>query len=644
MPESRIRILPPEVAEKIAAGEVIERPASAVKELVENALDAGARRITVETEAGGKDLIRITDVGCGMTPDEACLAVQRHATSKIRETDDLFRIHTLGFRGEALPSIAAVSELEILTRTAGVAEGFRVVIEGGEGRSAEPAPASVGTTLTVRRLFFNVPVRARFLRSDSAEAGQITELVQRLALSAPHVTFRVVHDGREALLSPGSQDALNTVVAVLGRQIARDLLRLPPVGPDLPRVTGFIGRPTLTRANRSAELFYVNGRNVRSPLFYRALDEAFRASMPSGRYPVAVLFLEVAPETVDVNVHPSKYEVRFQDETRVMEVLLSAMRATLRAEVAPAAAPPELDMPSMPGVVREPQATWRPTPPSPVPPAVDTTDMPFARSVVNQPAGQPPPEYRYRWDRPADPAPEPAAPPPPPEIRIVDPAPQPGTEPEPEVEDAAELPLEAGPPDIAGLRFLGQAQELFLFAESEGQLWIIDQHVAHERILFDRLTAGTATETSEPLLIPATLQVDARTEVALTESLPTLADLGFDIEAFGPRQFRVRAVPRSLLGRNYEQALRDMVDELADLSRGGTVRLRREQVAQAAAGRACKAAVKAGQCLTPEEAERLLHDLRASRNPYTCPHGRPVFLIFREEDVATMFSEASCER
>jgi DNA mismatch repair protein MutL len=685
--QPRIWILSPEVSERIAAGEVVERPASVVKELVENALDAGAKRVTVETESGGKGLIRVTDDGQGMTADEVRLAIQRHATSKLRSAEDLFDIHTLGFRGEALPSIAAVSEMEILTRTPESEHGVRLQIHGGVVVSEQPAPAPVGTSIRVGRLFFNVPVREKFLRSDPAESGQITEWLQRLALSRPGVSFRLVHDGREALLSPGSQDPLNAVVAVLGRNVARDLLRIPEpaYGSDRePRltVTGFVGRPTLTRANRGLQHLYVNGRSVRSPLLYRALDDAFRATMPHGRYPVAVLFLDVPPGFVDVNVHPAKVEVRFQDEQAVHGAVLRSAQSALRADTEHAAETGVLM--DAPTAVSSPRVA---EPGSPAPPLAGPT--PFADSAIGgltpqerrqsyhrrDPGMEPPASPRdptYRW-QPPHPRSDPTADLRDPFAEPVPPHPQSGTVPSPvgegqgggteplpryddptregeapgepglRVELGSPAPPVVGRPAIGDLRPIGQVRDLFILAEGEGRLWIIDQHVAHERILFDRMTAPVAvSEPAERLLIPAALEVDRPRALALEEHRELLGELGFEVEAFGPGLYRLASVPRSLVGRNYESVFRDLTDELFEQSGGGTTRLRKDQVAAAAAGRSCKRAVKAGQPLSQAEMRRLLEELRLTRSPYTCPHGRPVFLAYEPEEIARLFGAQTC--
>jgi len=548
-----------------------------------------------------------------------------------------------------------------------------VRIEGGQLLGIDTAAAPPGTSVSVRDLFFNVPARQKFLRSDNAEAGHITDLVQRLALSHSEVTFRLLHDGRETLLSPGSEDVLNAIVAVLGRPIAREMLRIPPYQADRIAVSGFAGRPTLTRANRANQLLYVNGRTVRSPLYYRALDEAYRSTMPSGRCPVAVVFLQVMLSDVDVNVHPSKLEVRFRDEYGVYLALLTALQAALR---------PAAEQPGPQAALDAEEDPFAQVPSSFGPTASIREAPPAYGGITAAPPGEPRPFWPRPEDVPIDegsgvrgqgsapgessltPGPSPLTPGTPfadsvlgrggggwpPGRHSITPRPpgswQRGSETWGTGLTSSGAAQPGGaPPPLAELRPLGQARDLFLIAEGAGRLWILDQHVAHERILFDRLTSPdrSEAESPEPLLIPLTLQLAGREALVLEEYRAALGEMGYEIEPFGKGSFVVRAIPRSLLGRNYEQALRDTVDELTELSQGGRLQLRREQLAMAAAGRACKAAMKAGQPLSLEEMERLLSDLRASRNPYTCPHGRPIFVAFEPEEIAKLFGEGSCE-
>ncbi|MCC2669403.1 MAG: mismatch repair protein MutL, partial [Armatimonadetes bacterium] len=464
----------------------------------------------------------------------------------------------------------------------------------------------------------------------------------------------------------------------LGRGIARDLLRVgDPAVPrsvtglgetDAMRVTGFVGRPTLTRANRALQHFYVNGRSVRSPLFYKALDNAFRSTMPHGRHPVALLFIDVPPGAVDVNVHPAKTEVRFQDEGAIHEAVLRAVQEALRTDPAQGANP-VLPGTSRASRVEEPAAFAPEAPPA-------GTPLPFADSAI----GGPSPQERYRtWSRgapgaggpeevdpfehlpsgrsetsggrpswsPGTPARTPFPEPSPdtsPGYRWSAPAP---SEPEPTPRSEAIPPAELArqpEPAIPELRLLGQSQDLFILAEGGGRLWIIDQHVAHERVLFDRMTSeGARRDPSEALLIPATLEVDRAQALALEEHRALLGDLGFEVEPFGRSRYVLRSVPRTLLGRNYEAVFRDLADELTERTQGGQVKLRRDEVALAAAGRSCKSAVKAGQKLGTTEVVRLLEDLRHARHPHTCPHGRPVFLTLDEDEVAQLFGGRDCD-
>lgn len=677
----RVHVLPREVVEKIAAGEVIERPAAVVKELVENSIDAGATRVIVETEGGGKRRVRVIDDGTGMTAEEARLAIRRHATSKLRQAADLFAIRTLGFRGEALPSIGAVARLELLTRMEGEEAGTRLIVEGGRLIAEEAAPSPVGTSVTVTRLFFNTPVRQKFLRSDAAEASQITELIQRLAVAHHRISFRLVQEERQVAVSPGSDDPFNALLAVWGRPVARDLLRVETAASGVgrgseaaPSVTGFVGRPVATRANRQLQWFYVNGRFVRSPLFYRALDEAYRASMPQGRYPLAVLFLQIDPAAVDVNVHPSKIEVRFRDEAAVYDAILAAVRAALGQKGPTSEWGVKQKPAEFPNTVREaaavPYAYAGPESATPV--EVPLLDAEAVESPLLSNADAPPddrpmveeaPPAAPRWDGtlpfaeaalgpggwgrrapgeppPARPHSPPRIPPPaPPAARASDVSPE---------RTAGAQPSSTAPtpgipaPGIPELVPVGQVRDLFLLASGEGRLWIVDQHVAHERILFERLADPAGRESAEPLLLPLTLPLDQRQALVLEDHRGLLGEMGFVIEPFGDNSYLVRAVPISLVGKNYEQVLRDMVDEMSALSEGGRVHLQREQVAMAAAGRACKAALKAGKTLSDAEMARLLADLSQTRNPYTCPHGRPIFLTFDEKEIAALFGETAC--
>lgn len=565
--ECRIRILDEEVANKIAAGEVVERPASVVKELVENALDAGASRILVEVEDGGKSLIRVTDNGCGMTAQESVLALQRHATSKISRVEDLGAIRTLGFRGEALPSVASVSRLTVLTRARGEVEGIRLECEAGEIRQLEPAGTPEGTVLTIRDLFHNTPARLKFLKTTRTELGQICDVVTRAALSYPQASFRLLSEGEELLHAPGTADPVNTIAALYGSEVARELLPVSFARPGL-AVEGYVSRPSFTRPTRSGQQFFVNGRWVRNRTLTHALDEAFRSALPPGRHPFAVLHVEIDPALVDVNVHPTKSEVRFLRDWEVHRALNEAVR---RALGAPAGSV------HTPALAR--QHTLQPE---------DLKEGPWLPPVEPRPAGAAPAV-----------APETALP-------------------------ATQLTMPELHPPVRGLRAIAQLWNSYILAEAPQGLVVVDQHLAHERVLFDRLQQpGTEAEAAQRLAAPVTLQLTHREAVTADDWLPHLARIGFDLEPFGRDAFLVRTVPGFVQTGSELGTLRRILDELAQSRQAGAEGAPAvpEKVVAATA---CKAAVKKGMRLGREEMDQLLTDLGRSENPHTCPHGCPI--------------------
>jgi DNA mismatch repair protein MutL len=578
--ECRIRILADEVANKIAAGEVVERPASVVKELVENCVDAGATRVVVEVEDGGKALIRVGDNGCGMSAQEAVLALQRHATSKIASAEDLAAIRTLGFRGEALPSVASVARVTLLTRARGELEGVRLEAEGGEIRELEAAAAPEGTVITVRDLFYNTPARLKFLKTTRTELGQICDALTRTALSHPGLTVRLTAEGEEVLHAPGSPEPLNTVAALYGNEVARELVPVAYSRPGL-AVEGYISRPTFTRPTRSAQHLFVNGRWVRNRTLTHALDEAFRGSLPGGRFPFAVLHVEIDPALVDVNVHPAKSEVRFLRDWEVHRAVLEALRQALGA------------------------------PAGPVPPA------PLARQQVLTPE-----ELR---SGPWLPEPEAAA------RREADPVPP------PEATQTQVQPVlpELHPP-LPRLRPIAQVWNSYILAEGPTGLVILDQHLAHERVLFDRIRAAAAAGDLpvQRLAVPATLQLTHREAVAVDDLLPDLATAGFDLEPFGRDSFLVRAAPTFVRPGAEIGAVRRLIDELQEARRAGGAAA---EPAYAIASAACQAAVKKGAYLGPEEMTQLLDDLGRADNPHTCPHGCPIAVEISYQELLKRF-------
>ncbi len=621
-----IQILSPEIASQIAAGEVIERPASVVKELVENALDAGAHVINISVEGAGQRLIEVSDDGSGIPSAELPLAVERHATSKLRRAADLFQIETLGFRGEALASIGSVSRLTMTSRTAQAEAGGRLRVEGGQVHPLEAVGAPVGSVVRVEDLFYNVPARLKFLKSNVTEKRTIDNLAIRYALAYPDVRFRLVQEGRPALQTSGRGDRREVLAALYGAEVARQMLEVLSDEPGL-KVRGFISPSSLTRPHRREIFFFINGRPVQDASLTSALTRGYHTLLMVGRYPLATLMIELPPEAVDVNVHPTKAEVRFREPDRIFSGVQNAVRRALLAHnpiptLGDEGQWGQFNGPSPSGGFS--QSSWLPgakpaNPPSLFRPQELSWDTPTdddepedyssgrqpSRAPGGSPAGdaQPAQPAWERWptsQEAADAAPraDPAA--------SVPPA-QPGL---------------AGP-HISLLRPVGQVANAYLVAEGPDGLYLIDQHAAHERVLFERfMDQRSQAIPSQALLHPATVELPAASARLVADQLPVLERLGFQVEAFGPNTFLVRAVPVLLAGSDPSAALHVLVENFEE----DETPLQAEQEARIIA-RVCKrAAVKAGQSLSPDEQKALLHDLEACRSPRTCPHGRPTMI------------------
>jgi DNA mismatch repair protein MutL len=570
-----IRILPENVAAAIAAGEVVERPASVVKELVENALDAGARRIDVRVDQGGRNLVEVADDGCGIPAAEVTLAVARYATSKLETAEDLTAITSLGFRGEALASIGAVARLELVTRASGEDVGARIIVDGGDTGPPQPTGSPQGTVVRVRDLFFNVPARRSFLKSEATERRRISDLVTRYALAYPNVRFSLVQEGRPSFHSSGGGDPAEVLAAVFGVEAARKMIPLAG-GEGAPvEVRGYIGEPSVSRANRRELTFFVNGRWVQDARLTAAIGQAYSGLLMVGRHPVAVLLLTLSPEKVDVNVHPAKAEVRFREPEKVFSIVQRVVRSTLLGQ----ASPPAIDLgarwggPQFPEMKGEISTDWR--------------ILGWGEAEVSSR----------------------------PQTGLVQPV------------------LPSG--DVPLLRAVGQVGASYLVAEGPDGVYLVDQHAAHERILFERLMDSHARGDveSQILLEPVTVEMSVKDAGLLTDQLDTLRGLGFDIEDFGGRTYRVRSVPSLLGGLAPAQALDAVVAEFEE----DETPLLKETEARLAA-RVCKrASVKAGQVLTLQEQERLLRDLEACRSPRTCPHGRPTMIHLSVEALERQF-------
>ncbi len=631
----RIRLLDEQTANQIAAGEVVERPASVVKELVENALDAGAKRIVVEVSGGGRELVRVSDDGAGMLPEDARLALQRHATSKIRTAEDLSAITTLGFRGEALPSIAAVSEFELITRPRDQLAGYRILVEGGqiveEGEHGCPA----GTRVTVRNLFYNVPARLKYLKTNATEMAQIGDILTRLALASPDVSFRFQSGQAQVFATPGTGDLLAAITALLGREVAKELI---PVDhrTDAARVWGFIGRPTIARAGRSHQYFLVNKRAVRTIAARYALEEAYAHLLPTGRYPVCVIFIEVEPHEVDVNVHPTKAEVRFQRDREVRAAVYQAARQGLGAallipgtEVSPDG---EVRVPDRSAEKAAVQRGW-------VPPGAGRPGEGGGRAA--------PPPWRVSAGAGAETT-----------AREAEKSYLPlggvqavlsersATEvvaagaPAMDLAEAGFVPRPADPGElIRSLRPLGQVHRSYIACDGPEGLYLIDQHAAHERVFFERLYAAAQEEAAavQPLLFPLTLDLTPAQMAIWQENAAIFAESGFEAEPFGGSTLLIHGVPAGLGTDHVARLVSDFLDRLQEeqVAPGTPVTDRRRRVLAAMA--ACKAAIKARDALQPEDIAALLHDLAACASPATCPHGRPTIICVSVAELEKRF-------
>ncbi len=566
-----IHLLSDEVASQIAAGEVVERPASVVKELVENSLDAGARNIAIRIEGAGRRLIEVSDDGAGIAREELPLSVARHATSKLLTAEDLFHIKTLGFRGEALASIASVSRLTITTRPSDVEVGARIQVEGGQAGSVEGAGVPKGTLIRVEDLFFNVPARLKFLKQDSTERSQIDGLVTRYALAYPHVHFQLWQDNRPTLQTSGNGDRREILAQLYGVDIARQLLEVS-LEDDSRLMNGFISPVALTRSNRRDITFFINGRWIQSVPLTTALVQAYHTLLMVGRFPLAVVFLQLPPEEVDVNVHPAKAEVRFRDPERIFSMVQRGARRALLA-YSPV---PSIGLAQWKSASAQPQA---------IDPAWNmTADL----QNNNPPAVQPAEDLESAGS---------------------------SSSYSPEDLPSGQLPL---------LRLIGQVGLSYLVAEGPDGLYLIDQHAAHERVLFERLMKQVSSQRipAQALLEPAIITLPAQQAAVFSDQLDALEHLGFEVEPFGPTTFRVRAIPSALLGSDPAAAVRVLVEDFEEDESP-----LRDVVEERVAARVCKrAAVKAGQAMSPEEQKKLLADLETCISPRTCPHGRPTMI------------------
>jgi len=607
-----IQILPEQLCNQIAAGEVVERPASVVKELLENSLDAGATDIRVEIDKGGKRLIRIVDDGCGMGKDDAFLCLERHATSKIRNEGDLFALHTLGFRGEALPSIASVSRMLLQTCAADGEEGWEIYAEGGRIKRAGAVGLAPGTRIEVRDIFFNTPARRKFLRKDETEFGHIADIVTRLALAYPEVQFRLFHNGRSLIEVYRQAGLAERIGALLGRPLLADLLPVEvDSGSDL-RLRGFISQPATHRATTGSIYTYINGRYIRDRVVQHALLEGYRNVLVRGRYPVVVLFLDIDPELVDVNVHPTKHEVRFRDQRLVHDFITHSVRDALR----PSGWLQEMGADDLP--VDEHDGT------APAKPSVAAIPAPAPARDYRREVQESLELYARKHQTPAEPPVRPVA--------------QSGFQPAPEPQTAFVPPAEESG-FFGSLRIIGQYRNSYILCQDGQDLILIDQHAAHERIGFERLRqqfmAGNIER--QALLFPVVIELDFRESQQFAEQLDKLDRLGFDIEPFGGKSFVLKGVPRFLDQGDAEQQVRDIAAETAQV---GQSVLAEDTLDKVFILMACHGVIRANQALSLPEMSALLKELDAVDFSAHCPHGRPVMIRQRLAEIEKMFKRS----
>lgn len=616
-----INVLDKHVAELIAAGEVVERPASVIKELVENAIDAGASAVTVEIKNGGITYMRVTDNGSGIFRDDVAVSFLRHATSKVHSQDDLDTISTLGFRGEALASIAAVSHVELLTRTQDELAGTRYVIDGGVEQICEDAGCAQGTTIVVRDLFYNTPARMKFLKKDVVEANAIAAILDRIALSHPEVSLRFLRDSREALHSPGDGKLKSAVYAVYGREFTSGLI---PVDYELNGVKlwGFISKPSAARPNRSMQQFFINGRYIKSRTAMVAMEEAFKGSIMVGKVPACVLHLKIAFQAVDVNVHPTKIEVRFMNEKPIFDAVYHGVKTALNQGDTPNVLSlpkpvlPPFEQPKAP--VQLELGTKQPAQ------AVKKMDGPPRLFVVNDVQA---PLYNTHFEVKKIESPESAPLPP-----TQNPPVAPKTDEIP-VEPKAPLPEEVPPEPQKPEKLIGEAFSTYILVQrGRDELVFIDKHAAHERMLYEKLKANGGQAVRQMLLEPVTVTLEKNEYAAILESLALCADAGFEIEDFGSGTVLVRSAPMILGGEDVASAVMEIAGYLQTAKNDITT----EKLDWLYHNVACRAAVKAGSESSPQELIALVQRMENEDIRY-CPHGRPAYIIMKKKDLERQF-------
>ena len=601
-----IKLLEKKVADKIAAGEVVDRPLSVVKELVENSIDAGADAVVVEIKKGGKTYIRVSDTGCGINADEVTTAFKRHATSKITEAEDLDSIQTLGFRGEALASIAAVSRTELITKTADAKTGTSITVEGGETAGISAIGCDGGTTVIVRDLFYNVPARYKFMKSDSAEAGLITEFVSQMALAYPYIRFKLINNEAVQFLTQGRGDRYSSILTIYSKDIGKSLVPVEYENGEM-KLSGYVSNVGESRNSRKNQIFFVNGRVVSSKVMDTAVKNAYKERLFMGRFPIAFLFLEVKPDTLDVNIHPNKKEIRFDDEKSVELFVTEAIKQALATKEAA--------------------------------PTVNIAEIKPEKPVSKAHAAEKPAETPVAVQRTEqEPRPEP-------EKVIVTETPEKSSQlnikellstmrEESEIRENTGIikPAVSRPFEFSTLIIKGSVFATYIIAEDEADMYLIDQHAAHERIFYEKLIKQFESEEKlhQPVLMPAifTLPVTVTGE----QWINVLFNMGYTIEPFGERTYRITEIPMFMELSEAEDFVKDFISSIDE-----ETDLKSQKTLDKIASKACKSAVKGNDNLNDAEIAQLIKDLAACENPFSCPHGRPTFIKLGRYQIERMF-------
>ena len=595
-----IKVLEKKVADKIAAGEVVDRPLSVVKELVENSIDAGSDAVVVEIKKGGKNYIRVSDNGCGINAEEVTTAFKRHATSKITAAEDLESIQTLGFRGEALASIAAVSRTELITKTAESKTGTSITVEGGETAGISAIGCDSGTTVIVRDLFYNVPARYKFMKSDSAEAGLITEFVSQMALAYPDIKFKLINNESVQFLTQGRGDRYNSILTIYSKDIGKSLIPIEYETGEM-KLEGYVSNVGESRNSRKNQIFFVNGRVITSRVMDTAVKNAYKERLFMGRFPIAFLFLSVKPDTLDVNIHPNKKEIRFDDEKSVEQFVTEAIKQALSTKDAAPAVNASLIKPEKPEnkvktplTAQETEIEIKPAPEKVIisrkPEKTNQLNIKELLSTMRE-------ESEIREN-----------------TSIIKPA-------------------VSRPFEFTGLTVRGSVFATYIIAEDDSDMYLIDQHAAHERIFYEKLIKQFETEEKlhQPVLMPVIFSLP----VTVTDEqwLNVLSDMGYTIEQFGERTYRITEIPMFMGISEAEDFVKDFISSINE-----ETDLKSQKTLDTIASKACKSAVKANDNLSDIEITQLIKDLAGCDNPFSCPHGRPTFIKLGKYQIERMFS------